>query len=260
MYEEFKKRILENGKPRFKTYIRTLCKKCKSIIEFDKSKRKIHKGYCIHCLGTEKVIRLEGKTFGTLTVIDRAKNSKQGATRWNCQCSCGNKTTVTGSSLTYGSSLSCGCVDGLSIKERLMDRIKIDKNGCWIWQGTIDKDGYGKIQYIKKGYRANRLSYMIFKGEIPKGMLVLHSCHNPKCINPKCLHLGNNDLNMKEMVESNRQAKGSKHGVSKLTEEIVKTVKEKLKTENNCATIAKEYGVHRNTILSIKKKKTWKHV
>lgn len=260
MCEEFKKQVLENNKPRFRTYVKALCKNCNKIFEYDKSKKRNHKGYCKHCAGTEKIASLEGKIFGTLTVINRAENSKAGKARWNCACSCGNKTIAVGSALLNGRISSCGCLHGLPVKEYFMKHVKEIENGCWFWQGLVNKEGYGEIKFRGKQWRAHRLSYTIFNGEITKGMCVCHKCDTPGCVNPKCLFLGTNAMNSQDMVNKNRQVKGHSVWNAKLTEEIVKIIKEKLKTENNCAKLAKEFKVHRNTILCIKKNKTWKHV
>ena len=51
---------------------------------------------------------LRGKVFGKLTVLYRVKN-KGNAVTWKCQCECGNTKEIIGSSLTRGSTLSCGC-------------------------------------------------------------------------------------------------------------------------------------------------------
>ena len=48
-------------------------------------------------------VDLTGQKFGDLTVIDYAGDGK-----WNCQCSCGNTTTVAASSLKSGGTKSCG--------------------------------------------------------------------------------------------------------------------------------------------------------
>lgn len=53
-----------------------------------------------------------GKQYKELTVIKRAKNDKHGNARWECECSCGNKTTVLGASLRKGDTGSCGCMNG----------------------------------------------------------------------------------------------------------------------------------------------------
>lgn len=54
-------------------------------------------------------IDLAGKTFGRLTVLERAGSNKHKKALWKCTCSCGVITTVIGSSLTKGKSTSCGC-------------------------------------------------------------------------------------------------------------------------------------------------------
>ena len=60
-----------------------------------------------------KLQDLTGKTFGKLTVIERAENhvSKNGNRRpaWLCRCICGNEVVVMGLNLTRGHTVSCGC-------------------------------------------------------------------------------------------------------------------------------------------------------
>lgn len=51
-----------------------------------------------------------GTVFGRLTVIERAENYKSGASRWLCECSCGNRVIVFGQGLRRGTSKSCGCL------------------------------------------------------------------------------------------------------------------------------------------------------
>lgn len=54
-------------------------------------------------------IDLTGRTFGRWTVLGLAKTNKKGATRWECVCSCGKIKDVIGTTLTRGTSVSCGC-------------------------------------------------------------------------------------------------------------------------------------------------------
>lgn len=54
-------------------------------------------------------VDLTGKIFGCLTVVERGENSKDGATRWLCQCTCGNKNLVWALSLMSSNTKSCGC-------------------------------------------------------------------------------------------------------------------------------------------------------
>lgn len=52
---------------------------------------------------------LTGQRFGKLTVIGIGTR-KNNAIVWECQCDCGNVTTVRGSNLTSGLTKSCGCL------------------------------------------------------------------------------------------------------------------------------------------------------
>lgn len=53
---------------------------------------------------------LTGQKFGRLTVVKRATDSNRGASRWECECACGNSTVVFSSSLPSGNTRSCGCL------------------------------------------------------------------------------------------------------------------------------------------------------
>jgi len=95
-------------------------------------------------------------------------------------------------------------------KKELLSKIKIDENGCWVYQDTPSQT-YGEFRRIINGikfYSAHRASYYLFIGNIPKGLMVLHKCNidhkkdNPKCINPKHLYLGTHKDNMSDMAIS----------------------------------------------------------
>lgn len=58
-----------------------------------------------------KTIDMTGKEYGNLTVIGKAKSDRYGA-YWMCKCNCGNITTVRGSHLRQGRTISCGCKQG----------------------------------------------------------------------------------------------------------------------------------------------------
>lgn len=88
-------------------------------------------------------------------------------------------------------------------KEYILSRIKIDPDTkCWIWTKSLMKDqGYGQLVYNKKFYTAHRFSYLAFKGEIPKGLLIRHICHNKLCCNPDHLLLGTDKDNYHDSLE-----------------------------------------------------------
>lgn len=72
-------------------------------------------------------------------------------------------------------------------------------DGCWIWQGSLRNDGYGRFYIKPKYYGAHRIAYEIYKGEIPPTFVVRHRCDNPLCVNPQHLELGTRKDNVDDM-------------------------------------------------------------
>lgn len=70
-------------------------------------------------------------------------------------------------------------------KERFKSRITVDQNtGCWLWDRSDNRQGYGRFHFNGKKYLAHRAAYILFKGDIPDGLCLDHLCRNPLCVNP----------------------------------------------------------------------------
>lgn len=54
---------------------------------------------------------------------------------------------------------------------------------CWLWTAGT-RNGYGAIYDGQRNNYAHRLSYILHKGEIPKGYHIDHLCFTPRCVNP----------------------------------------------------------------------------
>lgn len=94
------------------------------------------------------------------------------------------------------------------IKEQLMHlSIPEPNTGCYLWTSTMCKDGYGKTSYKRKTVRAHRLSFQLFKGDIPPGVLVCHKCDTPAYINPDHLFLGDFYDNARDKIRKGRDFK-----------------------------------------------------
>lgn len=70
------------------------------------------------------------------------------------------------------------------VLERFWDKVEVQPNGCWLWKGTKDKDGYGKFTIKYVTIRSHRFAYEVNKGQIPEGMQIDHLCRNHDCVNP----------------------------------------------------------------------------
>jgi len=93
----------------------------------------------------------------------------------------------------------------------------LTKDECWIYNGYLDRDGYG----IFDGYRTHRIAYFLRNGTFDPTMFVLHNCDIRNCINPDHLYLGTHLDNMKDRYDRNRVAIGEKNGWALLSDNDV---------------------------------------
>lgn len=91
-------------------------------------------------------------------------------------------------------------------REKLRSFVKVNDQGCWVWQGTchLPPREYGQMYYRGKQWRTHRLSYFLHKGPIAKGMAVCHSCDNQRCCNPEHLWLGTQRDNLVDSIVKKR--------------------------------------------------------
>jgi hypothetical protein len=94
---------------------------------------------------------------------------------------------------------------------RFHDLIERQELGCWLWTGSLTTSGYGQIKVFGKMASAHRFSYELYKGPIPLGMEIMHSCDNKKCVNPMHLIAGTHAQNMMDAKARNRMVSGKNH-------------------------------------------------
>lgn len=161
---------------------------------------------------------------------------------------------------------------------------------CWDWNGRKmnSRFPYGVLDVGRKQIRAHRLSFSIHNSD-PMELLVCHKCDNPPCCNPDHLFLGTIAENIKDCVSKGRNLRGearsilgkacaprgdehflrrmpflkkfgSKSHFSKLKEEDVLIIRERLKSGERKPALAKEFGTSVTNLYHIQNHVTWPHI
>lgn len=148
------------------------------------------------------------------------------------------------------------------LEKRLWKRV-VENNGCFNLMASQSGKGYAIVGIGPKTFSGHRLFWMLYKGSIPKGLLVCHKCDNRSCCNPEHLFLGTYQDNVDDCVKKDRNAKGESATFAKLKEaqviEILKIKHTYGKRWNN-RRFGEKFGVHRDTIGCIFRKRSWVRV
>lgn len=148
-------------------------------------------------------------------------------------------------------------------KERFWAFVRFELNGCWIWTGATDKNGYGVfgINKEKSNIGAHVYAWELQHGPVPIGLCVLHSCDHPPCVRDSHLFLGTQADNVADRVRKNRSAHGEDSGQAVLTEDEVLDMRQKFVFEKGIyARLGREFGIEPEAVSSIVHGKTWKHL
>lgn len=147
-----------------------------------------------------------------------------------------------------------------SLKSRILVKFR-GVSGCWEWYGYITKYGYGQTTYRSKSILANRLSWMLFNGELKKELDVCHHCDNPKCINPDHLFVGTASENIQDCFNKNRKShKGVNHPGAKITDDDVKKILQLRRTGWTYRKLSDRFKISVGAVNCVINRRTWKHV
>ena len=138
---------------------------------------------------------------------------------------------------------------------------KVEKTRtCWNWKGSLTHNGYGQFSFNNWTYRAHRFMFSMTYGEIPDGVMVLHSCDNRKCVNPEHLRLGTAKENAKDRRLRKRTAVGEFNGASRLSEQDVREIRKLYKDGYSQPKLAEKFKLSAGHIGRIVRREVWKQV
>ncbi len=146
---------------------------------------------------------------------------------------------------------------------------------CWIWLGSIKKNGYGQVMVNYKQHYAHRYAYELTHGSIPDGLFVCHTCDNRQCVNLAHLFLGTHADNMRDMTSKNRQARlteervlalstlaasrcGERNPNAKLDSTSVTEIRRRAANRESQHSIANDFNISQSTVHSAIHGKTWR--
>lgn len=139
---------------------------------------------------------------------------------------------------------------------RFWKRVQVgDPSACWEWLGGLDSNGYGTIRAGNGDRRhvlAHRISFAINKGELIAGLVICHSCDNPKCVNPAHLFQATQRENTIDAVSKGRLKPSYWNaGVSNLNAHIDEILDD-LRNGKRQSDVAAKFGISQTTVSGIK--------
>jgi DNA-binding XRE family transcriptional regulator len=133
-----------------------------------------------------------------------------------------------------------------------------NEQGCQLVTSHRIHQGYPYIKRDGKSWRMHRWLWTEKHGDIPEGMVLLHSCDNPRCINLEHLSLGTQADNIADMIAKGRgpQLTGD-NNINRQKKLIVKNNIKKYRKEKKLTVekLANELGIHKGHLSNIENQK-----
>jgi hypothetical protein len=134
--------------------------------------------------------------------------------------------------------------------------------GCWIWTGP-QHHGYAEVSHNKKQETAQRATWRVINGSIPKNRIIGRKCLNKLCVRPDHLYLGRRLDAARRRRDAGRDAdkRGELNGRAKLTAARVLRMR-RLATNKrgSIAAIAKRFGLPHSSARQAINGNTWRHL
>ena len=152
--------------------------------------------------------------------------------------------------------------DGIIWSRRKKSGMLSDK-----WQrlsGYVNSVGYLQVSLSQnhktKILSVHRLVLEAFVGLCPDGMQCRHLDGNPRNNHLSNLKWGTPKENGADCIRHGTRPRGSKHGMAKLTEEDIPTIRQRLAHGESTRSIGSSFQISGVMVSRIKKGKNWKHV
>lgn len=122
------------------------------------------------------------------------------------------------------------------------------ETGCWVWQRTTEKLGYGTYRLPgRRVVKAHIYYWAQANGAVPEGMELDHTCRRRNCVNPDHLEPVPHAMNVR---------RGRRCKLTPANVRFVRAVGRSIPATE----MARQLGVSQMAVLSILNNKTWRGV
>lgn len=150
--------------------------------------------------------------------------------------------------------------DGTPAMDRFMQKVRFGASECWYWVGFVDQLGYGVFKIFGEN-KAHRAAHILFKGPIPAGMKVMHSCDTRCCVNPDHLQVGTQAENVADMHKKGRGKSvglsGERNPMARATNEVVSAIRIAVANGAKQIEMVRKYKLSPMTVSRIVRKVSW---
>lgn len=95
---------------------------------------------------------------------------------------------------------------------RLAEKTVRKDNGCRVWIGPVNAQGYGQTSAFGRLRMVHRFTYeIVYDMKIHPKLVVCHQCDNPGCCNPDHLWIGTEKQNMLDAANKKRWTRQGSH-------------------------------------------------
>lgn len=143
---------------------------------------------------------------------------------------------------------------------KFLNKIDISSpNKCWEYPEILD-DHYGTATLNGQTIPAHRFSaYFFLNFDLNSEFFICHKCDNKRCVNPHHLFVGTCADNMQDLVNKDKQRRGTQINTNRLTEKQVNEIKKLYTTgKYSWKNLGILFNVSKPTIGAILKKRNWK--
>lgn len=207
-----------------------------------------------------------GEKYGKLTLIKYLDTTW--CDRYVCQCECGNTKVEAIHNLNRKkrTRFDCGKCPKTDEEFKHWFLARVTKtDSCWLWKGSLDRDGYGATKIADVRLKAHLAAYFLFVGDFEDGKFVCHKCDNPTCVNPSHLFLGTHQDNERDKDLKGRRPVTHSHMTTDLTNEDVLAIRKQFNEISGTALqrylqISEQFECSARIVERIIKRQSFKHV